>query len=350
MNGFPLDTAKELMRELLGGLRPIDRFNVILFASGSTLLAPASLPATAANIQQAMAVIDGQRGGGGTELGKALDLALELPAQEGVSRSTIVVTDGYISAELDVFQKIRTRLNRSNLFAFGIGSSVNRFLIEGMARAGQGEPFVALDAQEAVGVAKRFKSYIQSPVLTDVTIDMEGFDTYEVEPASIPDLFAERPLVVFGKWHGQAAGTIRVRGQGGDGAYSEDFDVSETESSADNRALRYLWARARVARLSDDGGESEEARRAITTLGLTYELLTQYTSFIAVHEVVRNPNNPAKSVDQPLPLPKGVSDLAVGSEGEQVPEPGLVPVIVVALLLLGLARMRRGLGLATVKR
>lgn len=349
MNGFPLDTAKALMRELLGGLRPIDRFNVILFASGSTLLAPASLPATAENVQQAMAVIDGQRGGGGTELGKALDLALELPAHEGVSRSTIVVTDGYVSAELDVFQKIRTRLNRSNLFAFGIGSSVNRFLIEGMARAGQGEPFVALDAQEAVGVAKRFKSYIQSPVLTDVTIDMEGFDTYEVEPASIPDLFAERPLVVFGKWHGQAAGTIRVRGQGGDGSYDNDFDVSEAESSADNRALRYLWARARVARLSDDGVD-EEARRAITSLGLTYELLTQFTSFIAVHEVVRNPDDPAKSVDQPLPLPKGVSDLAVGGGGEQVPEPGLVPMIVVALLLLGMARLRRGLGLATVKR
>ncbi len=346
MHGFPLDTAKTLMRELLGGLRPVDRFNVILFAGGSTLLAPTSLPATPENIRHAIEVIEYESGGGGTELGQALDRALELPAQEGVSRSTIVVTDGFISAEADVFQKIRTRLNRSNLFAFGIGSSVNRYLIEGMARAGQGEPFVALDAGEAVAVAKRFKSYIESPVLTDIKIEMEGFDTYEVEPASIPDLFADRPLVVFGKWQGQAAGTIRVRGQGGDGPYAEDFDVSDAESSADNRALRYLWARARVAKLSDDGGESEEARRAITTLGLTYELLTQYTSFIAVHEVVRNPSNPASPVDQPLPLPKGVTDLAVGAEGEQVPEPGLVPMIAVALLLLLGARLRRGFGLA----
>ena len=71
----------------------------------------------------------------------------------------------------------------------------------------------------------------------------------QVEPQSIPDLFAERPLVVFGKWHGQAAGTIRVRGEGGEGTYEKVFDVSDAQSSEANQALRYLWARSRVARL-----------------------------------------------------------------------------------------------------
>ncbi|MES1242264.1 MAG: VIT domain-containing protein [Acidobacteriota bacterium] len=343
MFGFPLDTAKVLMRELIGGLRPTDRFNVILFAGGSTLLSPTSLAATPANVGRAISLIENENGGGGTELGAALDRALALPGDEGVSRSTIVVTDGFISAEADVFRKIRANLGRSNLFAFGIGSSVNRHLIEGMARAGQGEPFVAIDPIEAAAVGKRFKSYVQAPVLTDVKVDTEGFDSYDVEPASVPDLFAERPLVVFGKWHGQAAGTIRVRGEGGEGSYEKVFDVSAAQSSEENRALRYLWARSRVARLSDDGDTSEETRRAVTSLGLTYELLTAYTSFIAVHEVVRNPDGSAKNVDQPLPLPKGVSDLAVGGgeSGEEVPEPELVVLSTLVLLVFALRLAKR---------
>jgi Ca-activated chloride channel family protein len=339
MIGFPLGTAKVLMRELIGSLRPIDRFNVILFAGGSRLLAPRSLPATRANVDAAIAEIERENGGGGTELGQALDQALALPGNEGVSRTTIVVTDGFISAEAGVFEGIRKNLNRSNLFAFGIGESVNRYLIEGMARAGQGEPFVAIDADEAKEVAKRFQEYVRSPALTDVEVHTEGFETYDVEPLSIPDLFADRPLVVFGKWRGQATGTIRVTGVGGEGSYERVFDAAEAESSEDNRALRYLWARERVRRLSDDRSSDhlmDEIRLAVTELGLKYELLTAYTSFVAVHDVVRNPDGSAKNVDQPLPLPRGVADTAVA-----LPEPELPLLLALVLLLLGLTSWLR---------
>jgi Ca-activated chloride channel family protein len=167
----------------------------------------------------------------------------------------------------------------------------------------------------------------------------EGFETYDVEPASIPDVFAERPVVVFGKWRGDPAGTLRVTGTGGSGAYEQRLDVAEYEAAAENRALRYLWARARVARLSDYGWRrDEENRLEVTTLGLTYELLTAYTSFIAVHEVVRNRTADGQDVDQPLPLPAGVSDLAVGSA---VPEPGLIVLLVLCLVTVLLARYRR---------
>jgi Ca-activated chloride channel family protein len=336
MHGFPLDTAKVLMRELIGGLRPTDSFNVILFSGGSRLLAPKSLPATPQNVSYALAEISRESGGGGTELGEALNRALALPGEEGVSRTTIVVTDGFISAEAAVFEGIRKNLNRSNLFAFGIGSSVNRHLIEGMARAGQGEPFVAIDSDEAKEVAKRFQEYVRTPALTDIAVHTEGFETYDVEPLSIPDLFTDRPLVVFGKWRGEASGTIRVTGVGGQGDYENVFDAAEAEPSEDNRALRYLWARERVKRLSDFDVETDEVRLAVTELGLNYELLTPYTSFIAVHEVVRNPDGQAKNVDQPLPLPQGVEDSAVA-----VPEPELPLLLALGLLLLSLASWLR---------
>lgn len=336
MRGFPLQTAKVLMQELIGGLRPTDRFNVILFSGGSRLIAPRSLPATPENLSHAIAEIWRESGGGGTELGDALNQALALPGNEGVSRTTIVVTDGFISAEASVFEEIRQNLNRSNLFAFGIGSSVNRHLIEGMARAGQGEPFIALDSDEAKEVAKRFQEYVRSPALTDIAVEADGFETYDVEPLSIPDLFADRPLVVFGKWRGQASGTIRVTGVGGEGDHEKVFDASEAESSEDNRALRYLWARERVKRLSDYVSENEEVRLAVTELGLSYELLTAYTSFVAVHEVVRNADGQAQNVDQPLPLPQGVSDSAIA-----VPEPELPLLVLAVLLFLAMTRVRR---------
>lgn len=345
MEGFPLDTAKALMRELIGTLRPIDKFNIVLFAGGSRLLAPVSLPATKENVEQAIAEIEREQGGGGTELGLALDKALALPGTEGVSRSTIVVTDGYIDAEPEVFAKIRANLNRSNLFAFGIGEAVNRYLIEGMAHAGGGEPFVVEGPGLAKSVAKSFEEYISSPVLTDIAWKAEGFEAYDVEPQSIPDLFADRPLVIFGKWRGRPEGTIRVTGVSGGGTFESAIEVATAKPSPDLGALRYLWARSRVARLSDYGGdEKPETVRQITQLGLGYDLLTKFTSFIAVHEVVRNPNGQAQDVVQPLPLPEGVAESAVGSS---VPEPELALLLLLGLVLFGLTPAgRAGIGRA----
>jgi Ca-activated chloride channel family protein len=338
MHGFPLDTAKTLMRDLLGGLRTTDRFNVVLFSGASRLLAPESLPATAENVQAALGVVDHEQGGGGTELAAALQRALAIPAVDGVSRSIVVVTDGYIAAETEALDLIRSNLNRANLFAFGIGSSVNRYLIEGLAKAGQGEPFVVSAPAEAEAAAERFRKYVQSPVLTRVVVTSEGFETYDVEPPAIPDVFADRPVVVFGKWRGEAVGSLRVSGTGGAGPYERTLNVAEYEPADENVALRYLWARSRVARLSDYGWRhDDEQRLEVTTLGLTYELLTAYTSFIAVHEVVRNHAGDGSDVDQPLPLPAGVSDLAVGCP---VPEPGLTILLVLCFVAV-LARYGR---------
>jgi Ca-activated chloride channel family protein len=139
-----------------------------------------------------------------------------------------------------------------------------------------------------------------------------------VHPAHLPDLFAERPVILFGKWRGPVSGSFELRGRTGHGDYLARLDVAGAQPDEANRALRYLWARSRIAELSDYGSGQLDADRIgdITSLGLKYNLLTQYTSFIAVREVVRNTQVPAEDVEQPLPLPQGVSDLAVGSEPE----------------------------------
>src|SRR5262249_1077682 len=153
------------------------------------------------------------RGGGGTELEAALRTAIQLPRSDFVSRTVVVVTDGYIAQEKGALTLIHENLNNTNFFAFGIGSSVNRYLIEGVARAGQVEPFVVTGPQEANAAGERFREYIESPVLTNVRVSYRGFDAYDMEPAAQPDLFAERPVVVIGKWRGPKQGQIEVTGR-----------------------------------------------------------------------------------------------------------------------------------------
>lgn len=317
MHGFPLDISKKLLKDLLSNLRPEDRFNVLLFAGGSSLMSEESLPAVPDNVKRAFALIERQRGGGGTELVPALQRALSLPKKEGFSRTIVIATDGYVSAEARAFELIRQNLGKANLFPFGIGSSVNRYLIEGMARAGMGEPYIVLKPQEGPDKARKFRELIETPVLTGLEMAFKGFEAYDVEPPSIPDLMAERPLILFGKWRGRARGTIEIRGRHGDQPFHAVVDVQGARPLTENSALPYLWARHRIAVLSDFIRLSPRDDRVteVTTLGLTYHLLTAYTSFVAVDNLVRMVNGEPVTVRQPLPLPQGVSDYAVGGRG-----------------------------------
>jgi Ca-activated chloride channel homolog len=343
MDGFPLETAKELIRDLIEHLRETDRFNVVLFAGDSRVMAPSSQAATAENVRSAFRMIEQQGGGGGTELVPALRTALALPRDEQFSRTVVVITDGFIDAEEETFDVIQQNLSRTNFFSFGIGSGVNRYLLEGIAKAGMGEPFVVTKPEEAPSTAERFREYIDSPVLTKLQVDYNGFDAYDVEPPALPDLFAQRPVILFGKWRGSRGGAIEVSGMGGGGAYTRRFELSETEPLGENGSLRYLWARARIARLSDFnfGKPSEDEIGQVTSLGLNYSLLTRYTSFIAVLEQVRNPEANAKDVCQPLPLPQGVSDLAVAGDYAAGPEPELWALLTLLALLMALVSLAR---------
>ncbi|MFY9554992.1 MAG: VIT and VWA domain-containing protein [Blastocatellia bacterium] len=335
MEGFPLNTSKRLVRDLITQLRPSDLFNVVLFAGSSTVLSPKSLSADQQNLINAVRLIEEQRGGGGTELLPAIKQAMSLPREAQVSRSIVLVTDGYISGERGVFEYIRENLDQTNVFSFGIGSAVNRYLIEGVAKAGMGEPFIVTQEAEAPAIAAKFREYIQTPVLTDIQVRPIGFDVYDVHVGHLPDLFAERPVVLFGKWRGPIGGAFELQGKTGRGDYLSRLEVSGVRPDDANRALRYLWARSRIADLSDYGaGHVDEDRIGdITSLGLKYNLLTQYTSFIAVREVVRNAQGPAQDVDQPLPLPLGVSDLAVGGGTESGSEPELVWLMTISLVI-----------------
>ena len=318
MNGYPLEVSRTLMRNLLCGLRMTDTFNVQLFASSSTMFSAVPVEINEQNIEAAIRFLSEGQGGGGTQLLSALQTAYKLPRKDmSVARSMVVITDGYVSVEKEAFELIRNNLDQASVFTFGIGSSVNRYLVEGMAKVSNSESFIATTSEEAAEVAKDFANYIATPLLTRVKVESKGFDMYDLAQKSIPDVFAARPVVVHGKYKGKAEGKIIVTGYQGKKRFRQVFNVTDGQLSKQNKALGYLWARKRIGELDDYHKLfNEDVKAEVVALGLKYNLLTNYTSFVAVDEAIVNKDGTLTKVKQPLPMPDNVNNSAVGAEAE----------------------------------
>jgi Ca-activated chloride channel family protein len=187
-----------------------------------------------------------------------------------------------------------------------------------MAFAGNGEPMIVTKESEAAGQAERFRQYINTPVLTQIKFNPGSFQAYDIEPASVPDMMAERPILIFGKYNGKPQGTVSLTGKVGRKPFKQSYNLSSLKADPANSALRYLWARERIKYLSYLAGEyandqSPEAKQ-ILELGLKYNLMTNYTSFVAIDEEIVNKDGKQTTVKQPVPMPEGVSDYAIGHD------------------------------------
>lgn len=290
MQGEPTKIARDMMNNLFKTLRPSDKFNIMMFSGGNMVFSPNSVEATPDNITRAYTFLTSGYGGGGTELLPALKVALAMKAEPGYARSFIALTDGYVTVEREAFDLVRNNLNNANFYAFGIGTSVNRWLMEGLARAGNAESFIVTNLSEAPAMAEKFRQYIEAPVLTGVKVDWGNMNVYDVDPGTIPSATSKRPIVVYGKWKGDATGTLRLTGNAADGAYTFDVNIAAQPQLPEHAALKYLWARNRIKFIEDgmvgnwgyERAAQPDEKQLITSIGLNYNLLTKYTSFIAV--------------------------------------------------------------------
>lgn len=329
MFGYPLNTAKDLIHDLVMGLDETDTFNLILFANEATLLSPGSLPATAKNIKAATQLIDAQEGGGGTSLLPALQDAVSIPKEDDTARSIVIITDGYISNDSEIISCIADNMDSASFFSFGIGTSVNDYLIKQIAGCGLGESFIVTDSEDAAESAANFRTYIEAPLLTDISVTCTGFDVYDVEPSVPSVLYAAQPIVLFGKWRGKPDGTITITGKTGGEEYIQEISVNDVKVDTESEAIRYLWARTHLDRITRYGSirNDKSVKDAVTQIGLEYNMVTPYTSFVAVSEIIRNPEGDSTDVDQALPLPQRVSGLAVGGGYRAYSEPEMILLI-----------------------
>ena len=212
MSGFPIEKAKEAMRLALDGLNPNDTFNLITFAGDTAILFPKPVRATAENMRKAQEFLQSRYGSGGTEMMKAIRAALAPSGEEGHVRVVCFMTDGEVGNDMEIISEVQKH-PEARVFSFGIGSSVNHFLLDNMAKYGRGEvEYVGLN-DDGSKAARRFHERVRSPLLTDISIDWVGLAVTGVYPQRVPDLFAARPLVITGRYDKAGSGVIRLRGR-----------------------------------------------------------------------------------------------------------------------------------------
>ncbi len=228
-------------------------------------------------------------------------------------RIVCFMTDGYVGNDMAIIEAVKKNADTTRVFSFGIGNSVNRFLLDGMAGAGRGEvEYVSLQSDGDAAV-RRFSDRIDAPVLTDISIDWGSLKVADVHPQRIPDLFTGKPIMVHGRLQGPPSGTITLRGNTGVGPLERPIQV--TPPGADpHDALASLWARAKIADLMmqdyaglQHGQVSESLKSEITTLGIEYRLMTQFTSFVAVEEMTVTVAGAPTKITVPVEMPDGVS-------------------------------------------
>ena len=279
--------------------------------------------------------------------------AFNTPVQSGVIRMVTFLTDGYIGNEADVLALTHRYIGDARLYALGVGTSVNRYLLNELANVGHG--FVRyLDPTDNIDeVANGLADKLNTPVLTNITIDWGDLAVNEVTLNTIPDLFAGQSIRIQGQYQTAGEHTIRIIGEinGQEAILPVQFTLADNDTGS--TAIPLIWARTKIKSWMDELVKPEQARtqqvtvshieKAVTDLGLRYNLMTKWTSFVAVREKIVN-HDAANTMDADVPLAqvKGVSSLAypktspMGFSGHATPEPAQWLGLLAGLGCLGL--------------
>lgn len=318
MMGEPMDLAKATMRRFITGLGPDDAFQVLRFSDSASGLGDEMLPVTAENIERALEYVDALAGEGGTSMTAGIEAALGVPRRSDRLRYVVFLTDGYIGNEAQVFELVGDQIGDARLFSLGVGSSVNRYLLDGLARMGRGSVTYVDLAQPTEPVVERIYDKLRQPALVDLKLEVEGLDVHDLVPQQLPDLFVGEPVVVFGRYEGPLRGRVVVHGRRGGEAVELPVSLKAVRDE-DVDGVRSMWAREHIDELQLDPtlAYASAARKArlveeVTELSLAHRVLTEHTAFVAVDRSrVITGRSSGKTVVQGVELPAGVAHQAV---------------------------------------
>ncbi|HEX8089250.1 MAG TPA: VWA domain-containing protein, partial [Blastocatellia bacterium] len=323
MSGVPIEKAKEAMRFALDGLYPQDTFNLITFSGDTSILFPEPVPATKENLQQAQEFLASREGRGGTEMMKAIRAALDPSDAKDHIRIVCFMTDGEVGNDMEIISEVQKHQN-ARVFSFGIGNSVNRFLLDKMAEEGRGEvEYVGLN-DDGSAAAKRFYERVRNPLLTDISIDWGGLPVADIYPKAVPDLFGAKPVILCGRYARGASGVVKLKGKLAGREWAREIPVVFPENEPRRDVLATLWARIRIDDLMSQvyyaiqrGSVRADLVEAITQIALDYRLMTQFTSFVAVEEMTLTDGGGSRRVEVPVEMPEGMSHRGVFGDVRQ---------------------------------
>ncbi|MCH7905300.1 MAG: VWA domain-containing protein [Armatimonadetes bacterium] len=317
-SGFPLEKSKELTLAMIDTLRPEDRFNVVTFTTGVDTLWPEPVPNNRERVNEAKQFIQGLVADGGTDFIPALTATIKSPPRDGRLRLIVFNTDGYVGDDFAILNLIKENRDNARLFTFGIGNSVNRFLIDGMSAEGRGGSEIVTLGTDVGPTIDRFIQRTQSPILTDVHIQVEGGRVHDLTPELVPDLFSYGPLVVFGRYEKPGPAKITIVGKLGGKPWTRTIDVNFPIAGDSGSGITTVWARKKLddmmredwmaGRRSLGGDDTYEPRtEAMIRHALKFGIMSQWTSFVAVEKRVINIGGKQRTVRVPVEMADGVS-------------------------------------------
>ncbi len=327
--GWPVEKAKETMKYCIENMNDGDTFNLMAFSNNVIRLFDSPMPNTKENREKALDFLAHRLGSGGTEMLPAIMAALAPAENPKQLRIVTFMTDGYVGNDMEIINAVKKNIGNARLFSFGVGNSVNRYLLDKMAEMGRGEvEYVTLN-RHGDEVAEAFQRKIGTPLLTDISIDWANLPVKDVYPKSHPDLFSGKPLIITGRYSGDARGTATLKGKRAGSPYSRKIEINFPQNEPRHDVLASLWARTKIEDLMDQdltgiqGGTPDQSiKSAITDLGLAFRLMTQYTSFVAVEEKIVTEGGVPKTIAVPVEMPDGVSYEGVFGETESKKDKG----------------------------
>ena len=341
--GWPISKAKETINYCLDHLNPGDTFQVIAFNTEVYPCFSGPKPATAGNIRKARKFIEPLEGNGGTDILKSVEYALKLPVDPGRPRIICYMTDGYVGNDMQIIDCVQHNRGSARMFPFGVGDSVNRFLIDGMAREGRGVAEYVTLQESGKEAAERFYNRIASPLLVNVQVNWNHLPVTDVYPKNIPDVFSAQPIIHRGRYTEGAEGAITVSGLVRGKPWTQALHVQLPATDLDGSAIETLWARQKIEDLQNQdwmgaqtGNPNPSIKEQIVQVALEHRLMSQYTSFVAVEEKIRNPGGQSAKSDVPVALPEGVSpEGIVGSSASPASAAGATSSVVTNTTAIG---------------
>ncbi len=317
MMGEPLHQAANALSSGLRTLRSQDTFLLLAFDTSLEWFDRSPAAYSQESLERADRWLGRIVARGGTEIGEALEAALELPVDDQRQRHIVFFTDGAVSAEKEVLERVRRGIRDFRLFTFGIGPSVNRAFLSSLARLGRGAgEFLQLDEDIEAAII-RFHDRLSYPLLTDLRLRWQGTTAWDVLPAKLPDLYYGQPLQLCAKFHPAAEARLILSGRCGSAEWERSLRLSAAQGR--DEAILRIWAKARIDALLDqlhiEPKRSSEYRDEIISLAVEHHLVTDFTSLIAVQEEVVS-TAPAKRLQVAVPLPRDLERRGFIAEGK----------------------------------
>lgn len=310
MSGEPIAQARNALRACLRALNPQDTFRILLFDDQLEWYRPQASSVTQAEIDAADRYLDGVDGRGGTEIIPALEEALKAKDSSGRARFIVFLTDGAVSAEERALDQLRKQVGRARLFTFGIGPSVNRALLQQMARIGRGTAEFLQLTEDIEGAIIRFQDRVAFPVLTDLVLQVSGGRAWDVYPVMLPDLYVGQPLEILGRLKAEPGKAVSLTVAGRVGQKDVTLQAELPAGAGEEPALSRLWARARVddliEQVSSGGRAAHKTREEVIGLALEYNLVTPFTAFIAIDPQAPKKRGKPVPLQVAQPLPEGL--------------------------------------------